>query len=140
LKFINVTSDHLITCYHIVRQATCSRCASKMNIKCTLEGTEVCVFCGHLSCSVRRQFPSICFVGYDDDDQPSMQSAWVCDITRCTGRSEHVKSTHETLAVFRLHTNSNQYCHSHSTASAQLSRFVRRRYPKRRNGPTFRII
>ena len=90
---------------------------------CTSQGTEMCAFCGHLSCSLRRQFSSICFVGHDDDDQPSMQSAWVCGITRGTGSSEHVKSTHEPLAVFRPHTNSNQYCPSCPSSSCTVVTF-----------------
>jgi hypothetical protein len=90
-----------------------------------------CVYfvAGHCSCSVRRRLPSICFVGYDDD-QPSMQSAWVCDITRGTGRSEYVKSTHEPLAVFWLHTNSNQYCPSYSSSICTVVTFCASHIPK----------
>ena len=98
--------------------------------KIYLAGNESVYFvAGHCSCSVRRRLPSICFVGYDDD-QPSMQSAWVCDITRGTGRSEHVKSTHEPLAVFRLHANSNQYCPSYSSSICTVVKFCASQIPK----------
>ena len=59
------------------------------------------------------------------DDHPSTQSAGVCDVTRGIGRSEHVKSKHEQLALFRQHTRpAINTALRIRAAFAQLSRFA----------------
>jgi hypothetical protein len=136
LQFISVSvwsSDHVLP---TVRQASGSRCASKMNIKCTLAWNEKCAFCGHCSSSVRRQFPSICCVGYDDDHfhavgmglrhYPSYWEIRICEEhTRTAGC---VPTTHESnqyrRLVFKRQLHScHVFCATH-TQSATLNQLV----------------